>query len=482
MRKAIKKRTKIVCTLGPASQSKNIIKRMVLAGMDCARLNFSHGTYKSHSLLIRNIRQIASDLKRPIAIIQDLQGPKIRVGQLKNGQMRLKKGEEVILAEKEEGDDFIPVQFKDFYRFVKKGDQILLDDGRYELKVVGVIKKKVKCRVINGGLLFSRKGINIPTTKANISPITKKDIEDLEFGIKNDVDFVALSFVQRVNDILRLRSLIKKFEKRFRSSKKKDISTKIIAKIEKKQAIDNFDKILEVVDGVMVARGDLGIETPLSNVPLLQKQIINKCLSAAKPVITATQMLESMIKNPRPTRAEVSDVANAVIDHTDAVMLSEETATGNYPVAAVKTMSRIISETEISPFDDLALDNLQQIGIPIDIAVASSACRLAKSVKAKAILAATISGYTARVISRYRPELPIIVTAESEKVKRQLALSWGVIPYLIPRCKNVDELIRKAVGKIKKENLVKKGDKVIIIGGQPVGKSGNVNLVKIHQV
>ena len=358
----------------------------------------------------------------------------------------------------------------------------MLDDGLLELKVAKIKGKKIICKVVYGGILFSHKGINIPDAKVRIPSLTVKDIKDLEFGIKNDVDWVAISFVQHAQDITGLRQLITKYEKKYFPRRLPSERTKIIAKIEKKQAVENFAGILEAADGIMVARGDLGIETPIQNIPLLQKEMIGKSLVAAKPVITATQMLDSMVRHPRPTRAEVTDVANAVIDHTDAVMLSAESATGKYPVKAVEIMSKIINDTEESSYDDLALENITRGGIEIDTAVSSVAARLLKNVGAKAVLVATISGYTARLVSRYRPEKPIIVAAETEKVRRQLALSWGVVPYVVKSCRTVDELITEVVKIAKRERVAKQGDRVIIIGGQPVGKAGNANLIKIHEV
>ena len=459
---------------------------MVAAGMNVARLNFSHGSNKNHALLMRNLRIISKKRREPIAIMQDLQGPKIRVGDLPAEGVKIKKGDEVCLnplvMDYDEKGKRIPVQYPDLAKVVKKGEHILMDDGLMEMRVLKKQGRNVLCRVIYGGNLFSHKGINLPDTKVVIPSLTKKDIEDLEFGIKNNVDLVAISFVQTVKDIKDLKRLISRFEKKYHPKRRANERTKIVAKIEKKQALVNFDDILKESDGIMVARGDLGIETPIQNIPLVQKEMIGKCLAAAKPVITATQMLESMVRNPRPTRAEVTDVANAVIDHTDAVMLSAETATGKYPVKSVQIMSKIIDDTEESGYDDLILNNVNHGIMPTDKAVSSAATRLARGVGAKAILVATISGYTARIVSRYRPELAIVVTAETERVRRQLALSWGVIPYVVKECKSLDELIKEVVKVAKREKVAKKKDKVIIISGQPVGKAGNVNLIKIHEV
>lgn len=479
------RRTKIVCTLGPASESAGVIQKLVKAGMDVARLNFSHGSYENHAKLMKNIRAASRNEERPVAILQDLQGPKIRFAEIEGGGVELKRGEEICFVPNTtkvsvKNKKVIAVDFADLYEFVEVGQKILLADGLMDVKALAVTKEKVLVKVGNGGFLKSHQGINLPEAKKIINPLTPKDRKDLEFGLKNGVDYVALSFVQTEKDILALRSLIEKIEKKNKTGAK--FPTKIIAKIEKRLAVENFDEILKVTDGIMVARGDLGVETPLQDVPLLQKEIIKKCLAAAKPVITATQMLESMIQNPRPTRAEVSDVANAVIDHTDAVMLSAETANGKHPIEAVATMRRIIEDTEVSPYDDLLLESLVRKDLPLDTAVSNVAVRLAKNISADAMLIATISGYTARIVSRYRPELPIIVTAESDKVRRQTALSWGVVPLVLPPCKSVDELINKTVAKASAAGLIKKGHRIVVIGGQPVGKSGNVNLIKVQQL
>lgn len=483
------KRTKIICTIGPASEKKTVLRKMILAGMDCSRLNFSHGTYGHHKMLISNIRKVAKELDHPVAILADLQGPRIRVGVLPEEGIDLKQGEEIMLfpekifnskflISKQIPNPKIPITYPNLYKEIKPNDKILLDEGLIQLKVLKVKGKEIYCKVIIGGKLISHKSINIPKSGLKISAITKKDKKDLEFAIKNNVDWVAMSFVKNEKDVLQLKRLIKKLERKYKIKQ----STLVISKIEKKEAVDNFDKILRVVDGIMVARGDLGIEMPIEEVPVIQKMIIEKCLKVAKPVITATQMLLSMVEKPKPTRAEVSDVANAVIDHTDAVMLSQESAIGKYPVETVKIMSQIISGTEKSSFDDLKIDNLLKKGLSVDEATASSTARLACEVEAKAVLVATISGDTARIVSRFRPELFIIATASSEKVRRQLALSWGIIPYILPKCKSVDELISRAVAKAKNKKIIKSGDKIIILGGHPVGKSGAVNLVKIHEV
>lgn len=477
------RRTKIVCTIGPASRSKTTLEKMIKAGMNIARLNFSHGEYKEHQQLIKNIRDVSKKYDNPVAVMQDLQGPKIRVGNLPKEGVELKNKSEIILTTnlKSKNTEKIPVAYQYLHKDVKPRDRILMDDGLFELVVKKVDGRDIYCQVINGGLLISHKGINLPDTSVRISAITPKDIEDLEFGIKNKVDFVALSFVRTAKEVYDLKYLIKKFERKYNKQKNYP-TTRIIVKIEKPEAVENFDEILEATDGVMVARGDLGIEMPAPKVPLIQKEIIEKCLELGKPVIVATQMLDSMIRNPRPTRAEVSDVANAVIDHTDAVMLSGESAFGKYPVESVATMSKIINETEKSRFDDLEFRKEISNILPVDDAISSSARLLASKVKSKLILVASITGYTARIVSRYRPELNILATTDSEKVRRQLNLSWGVIPFVLPACKTIEELVDRSIGYIKKKKFVKTGDNIIIIAGQPVGRSGNVNFVEIYKV
>lgn len=458
-----------------------MIRKMIKAGMDCVRLNFSHGTYPEHAGIIRIVRREAKELGVPVAVLADLQGPRVRTGNLPARGCVAKKGSLVTLRAGggKAANGVLPVSYNKLHREVKKNEIILIDEGLIKLKVQSISGRNITCKVMIGGSITSRRGMNFPDSKLSVSSITSKDKQDLEFALKNNVDWVALSFVRSAEDVAYLRRLIKRLEKKHNIRK----PAKIIAKIEKGEAVTDIDSILEETDGIMVARGDLGIELPAARVPIVQKMIIEKCLTAAKPVITATQMLLSMVENARPTRAEASDVANAVVDHTDGVMLSQETAVGKYPVETIKTMSKIISDTEESPYDDLVFSNHKdQAVMPIDSAISYAAGTLARDVEASAVIVATISGYSARLVSRYRPELPIVVAAENEKVRRQLALSWGVIPFVVSRCQSVDELIRKVVACAKHNRIIKKGDKVIIIGGQPVGKAGNVNLVKVHEV
>lgn len=475
------KRTKIVCTIGPASEKADIINKLVKVGMNVARLNFSHGTHEWHGQIIKMIRKISKESGHPIGIIADLQGPRIRVGELpKSGVELIPKSKITLTTDLKKTTGKIPITYADLHKDLAVGHRILLDEGLIELKVLKIVGRDILCEIIVGGILTSHKGVNLPDTSVSLPPLTDKDKDDLKFAIERGVDWIALSFVARASEIYDLRYLIADYEKKINLPKGAPI--KIIAKIEKHEAVKNFNEILEATDGVMIARGDLGIETPAEEVPLVQKHIIDKCLEAAKPVIVATQMLDSMIRKPRPTRAEVSDVANAVIDHTDAVMLSGETASGLYPVEAVETMAKIIKETEASTYDDLVMGAIIKNIKPIDEAVSKVANVLARTVEAKAILAASLSGYTGRIVCRYRPELPILVTTDNERVQRQLTLSWGAIPFVLPPCRSVEELVDRSLGYIKKNKFVKKGDKIIIIAGEPVGRSGNINLIEIKEV
>lgn len=458
------KRTKIICTIGPASNSPTKLRRMMKAGMNVARLNLSHSTHPEHRKLIRSIRSTAKTLNEPIAIIGDLQGPKIRVGDLPEQGIKLQKGKMVE----------IPVTYPNLYRDVKKGHRILLDDGLLEGNCVSGRKGFLKFKVKVGGKLTSHKGMNFPDSMLRVSAITEKDKRDAAFSVQQQLEWVALSFVTDPKDVRRMRKILAK------AAKKGQALPKIIAKIEKHEAIDGFDKILKEVDGVMVARGDLGIEIPAEQVPLAQKNIIDRCREQAKPVIVATQMLDSMIRNPRPTRAEVSDVANAVIDHTDAIMLSGESATGKYPVEAVQTMARIVRETEESSFDDIPIEESARMAELIEDAISGAANLLAHTVDAKMILVATMSGNAARMVSRYRPELPIVATTATEYVRHQLNISWSVMPVALPKVTDIEDLIDKSIARIKKNKWVKKGDTVIILAGQPVGK--RVNFVEVKKI
>lgn len=477
-----KKRTKIICTIGPACESKEVLKKMVEAGMNVARLNFSHGNFDNHEILIKNIRELNKKTGSAIAIMQDLQGPKIRVGLLPEAGIDLKENDLVTFDTSLDKyvKDIIPIDYSDLHKFLKKGERLLLDDGRIETKIIEVAGTKIITKVVVSGHIVSHKGINVPDSKLTVRTLTEKDKADAKFGVAHKVDFIALSFVTSAEDILDLRYLIKQFEKELNIVSEQPI--RIIAKIERSEAVKNIKEILAVADGIMVARGDLGIETPAKDVPLIQKKLVDLALDYAKPVIVATQMLDSMQNNPRPTRAEVSDVANAVIDHTDAVMLSNETATGKYPVETVKTMAEIIIGTEKSVYDDLLMHEPKNKNTKVDEVISQFSRSLAEKVGAKAILAASLSGETARLISRYRPELPIVVATATDRVRCQLNLSWGVLPFVLQPCQTIEELVERAVSQLKKLSLVKAGDRLIVVAGEPVGQAGNVNLLEVREV
>ncbi|MCX6779349.1 MAG: pyruvate kinase [Candidatus Magasanikbacteria bacterium] len=477
------KRTKIVCTIGPSSSSSTVIEALVKAGLNVARINFSHGTHESNGKLIDLVRKAAEKVKSPVAVIGDLQGPRIRVGVLPPEGLILKKGSlvKINVSLIKANDGQIPVTYKNLIKDLSVNERILFDDGKLELLAKKIQGHIIEAEVIVGGTLTSNKGINLPDSTVSINALTVKDKEDLKFIITKDVDFVALSFVKSAQDVLDLRFLIKDLSGK-QAAKKKKPEIKIISKIEKHEAIKNIDEIIDASDGIMVARGDLGLEMPAEEVPLLQKRIISKCLEAAKPVIVATQMLESMTHNPRPTRAEVSDVANAVIDHTDAVMLSGETASGEYPIEAVEIMSKVIKRTESSIFDDLPYNEFFDSKQKTDTVMSGLSRLLAERIKAKAILAASLSGETGRQISRFRPELLIFVSTDNEKVQRQLNLSWGIIPFILPTCRTVEELIERSLVYLRKGKLNKKSDKLIIIAGEPVGAAGGVNWVEVKEV
>ncbi|MFA6475026.1 MAG: pyruvate kinase [Patescibacteria group bacterium] len=473
------KRTKIVCTIGPASESKPVLIKMLQAGMDVARLNFSHGTYDSHKVLIANIRAAAKQVGKTIAIMQDLQGPRIRVGEVHRDGIELTRGEPVVFIPQSfinykllitGKEKIIPLGYEQLYKFTKPGKHILINDGLIDIQVKHIKDKFIYGTVVKPGFIFSHKGINLPGVSIEADVITDKDREDLKFGLSQDVDYVALSFVKDASNVRALRKLIGKHPVR------------IISKIERKEALDNFKEILNESDGIMVARGDLGIEIRPADVPLAQKSIIQQCMLVGKPVIVATQMLESMILNPRPTRAEVSDVANAVIDHTDAVMLSGESAFGKYPVEAVAMMSDIISETERSKYDDVPLHFLALHDQTVEDAISVVADDLAEQPRVRAIVVHSLSGHAARMIARHRPAKQVITLTNNAATKHQLALSWGVDTILIPTCHSLDQLIKLTTTALKKAKVVKTGDFIVLVTGQPVAKSGGLNLVKLHQV
>ncbi|MBI4053945.1 MAG: pyruvate kinase [Candidatus Doudnabacteria bacterium] len=474
------KKTKIICTIGPASEKPETISAMAQAGMDVVRLNLSHAHYDFHKKVIGQVRQLAKALNRPIGVMLDLQGPKIRVGELARPVL-LKRGQTVVLTHREkelEPTKFsvIPLQ-EDLRSSLSKDDLILIDDGKIHLSVERVQGLKIWARALVGGEVGSHKGINLPRSTVKIPIISAKDEADLKFGLENDADFVALSFVRTHSDIIQLNKLIEKH-----NPEKFELPW-VIAKIEKGEAVKNFDKILQYSQGAMVARGDLGVEIPAAEVPLVQKRIIEACLRSAKLSVVATQMLDSMVNSPTPTRAEVSDVANAVVDHADAVMLSQETAVGKYPIKAVEVMAKIIEETEKSPYDDLQHGYLDDQKLSRAAAIADSAHELSKNTNARAIVGATLSGFTARMIAHQRPQnAEVIMMTNSPKVYRQLSLLWGVRPFILQRCRTLDELIQNSVGLAKRQKLVEKGDKIVVVTGQPVGMRENMNLVEVQTV
>jgi len=470
------RKTKIVCTIGPASESPEMLRKLIQAGMNVARLNFSHGDYAEHGERIRNIRKVSEELGAPTAILLDTKGPEIRIGKLKEEPIELVQDRHIILTTEEiPGDaEKISVTYANLPRDVKPGSTILIDDGLIALTVVDVRGNEIECRIVNGGTLKSRKGVNVPGVRIALPGITEKDRADIIFGIEQGIDFIAASFVRKASDVLEIRQLLEECGA---------THIQIISKIENQEGVDNLDEILEVSDGLMVARGDLGVEIPAEEVPLVQKRMIAKCNLAGKPVITATQMLDSMQRNPRPTRAEASDVANAIFDGTDAIMLSGETAAGKYPVESVLTMARIAEKAEsaLEYREILTKQSLAQqrtVTEAISQAVANSAMDL----DAKAIITSTESGYTARMISKYRPKSPIIAVTPHERVTRRLALVWGVIPVVGEVAKNTDDMFENAVDAAVRMGHVRLGDLVIITAGVPVGRTGTTNLIKVHHV
>lgn len=480
-KQAMNKRTKIVCTIGPACEDVSTLQKMVEAGMNVARLNFSHGTYENHALLIKNIRTVSAQTGIPVTIVQDLQGPKIRVGDLPEAGVDFTEDAELIFDTSIDvySGSVIPVTYSELHTHVSDGERLLLNDGRVETVVTAVEGTQIHVRVVHGGLITAHKGINIPDSGLTISALTEKDKQDVRFGIEQGVDMVALSFVTTAEDITALRAHIEAVEQELQLTPEYPIQ--IIAKIERKAAIDHLDSIIDAVDGVMVARGDLGIEIPAAQVPAAQKDIIKLALSHAKPVIVATQMLDSMQDSPRPTRAEVSDVANAVIDHADAVMLSNETATGTYPVEAVTTMAEIVSETEETEYDRLDVSTIKPNN-KIQDAVSQMSRVLAEEVHAKAILATSLTGTTGRLISHYRPELPIVVGTTHERVQHQLNLSWGVVPLLLPLCSSTEELAAALMEQVGEAGYAQSGDTLIMVTGGSVGKPGDIHGLEVISV
>ena len=472
------KKTKIIATLGPSSSGRAKLGKIAAAGMDAVRLNFSHGTHSEYTQIIKDVRAVAAGEGRPLAIIADIQGPKIRVGEVGPGGVSLSKSEMIKLSSlavpraRRVEIKTIPVSYRKPGGVLSVGDKVLLDDGRLVIKVTRVLSDaEVQCRVIKGGTLKSRKGINLPGKDIDLPSLTPKDRKDIEFALAAGVDYLAQSFIRTAGDVIKLRKL---------AGRLTDRKVRIIAKIEKREAIENIDEIISEADAVMIARGDLGVEIAPERVPYWQKELIRKARSQARTVITATQMLESMIENPTPTRAEASDVANAVYDGTDCVMLSGETAVGKYPVAAVRTMNRITRTVERSlpGFHP----GTAQPAKSVTRVISAAACEVADSMKARAIVTPTSSGTTAYEISKHRPKTPIIAISSDHDVVNQLSLAWGVLPGVVAPAKDTEDMFAKAIAAAVAAGLAGKGDMIVITAGVLVNVPGTTNLIKIHKI
>ncbi|MGG3560382.1 pyruvate kinase [Neobacillus rhizosphaerae] len=472
------RKTKIVCTIGPASESVEKLTQLINSGMNVARLNFSHGDFEEHGARIRNIREAAKETGKTVAILLDTKGPEIRTNNMVNGAIELKAGDNVIVSmtEVEGTAEKFSVTYQGLIEDVHVGSKILLDDGLIGLEVIEVNKaaNEIHTKILNSGTLKNKKGVNVPGVSVNLPGITEKDTKDILFGIEQGIDFIAASFVRRAKDVLEIRQLLEE---------NNATHIHIIPKIENQEGVDNIDEILEISDGLMVARGDLGVEIPAEEVPLVQKMLIKKCNALGKPVITATQMLDSMQRNPRPTRAEASDVANAIFDGTDAIMLSGETAAGIYPVEAVQTMHNIASRAEQAlDHKEILSSRSKDTGHNLTDAIGQSVAHTALNLEVNAIITPTESGHTARMISKYRPKAPIVAVAANDKVSRQLSLVWGVYSRITSMCSTTDEMLELSVQESLNSGIVKHGDLVVITAGVPVGEAGTTNLMKIHVV
>lgn len=470
------RRTKIVCTLGPASDSEQVIRELMLAGMNVARLNFSHGTHEEQRGKLELVKKVREELKLPVALLLDTKGPEIRTRDIKGGKLELKKGQSFTLTNKEIlGDENgVSITYGELYQDVKAGDSILIDDGLIELKVDKVVDEDILCTVQNGGFISNKKGINVPGVSLKMPFISTKDYEDIVFAVEEGFDFIAASFTRSAEDIMEIRKILEE---------KGCDHIKIIAKIENMQGVENVNEILRVADGIMIARGDMGVEIPLEEVPIIQKCLIKKSFESGKPVITATQMLDSMMKNPRPTRAETTDVANAIYQGTSAIMLSGETASGQYPVEALKTMVRIAVRTE-ADIDYNARFKRRTIMENPDItsAVSHATCTTAVDLNAAAIITVTKSGRTVRMVTKYRPGCMIIGCCMDEFVCRQLNLYWGVEPLLLEKEDDADQLFKHAVEAAEEQGLVKRGEMTVLTAGVPLGITGTTNLIKVQVV
>lgn len=471
------RKTKIVCTIGPSSQDEKTFKELVVNGLNVARLNFSHGSHEEHQKKIDTIKKVRQELGTSTAIMLDTKGPEIRTRDFENGQIELVEGQEIILTSRNilGNDKIISITYENFAIDVKKGNNVLIDDGLIQLEVTEEINSTdLLCVVKNNGIVKNKKGVNLPDVKINLASLAENDKSDILFGIKNDIDYIAASFIRKAEDVIDIRRVLEENNAGH---------IMIISKIENRQGVENIDEIIKVSDGIMVARGDLGVEIPAEEVPLVQKSLIKKCNEAGKPVITATQMLDSMMRNPRPTRAEVSDVATAIFEGSDAIMLSGETASGSYPLEAVKTMSRIAVMIENSlNYEEIIMNKKVGFNKSITDALSYSTCRTCLDLKASAIISATSTGYTAAAVSRFRPISPIIAATSNEKVMRKMSLYWGIYPIKIDRMNSTDEIIQQSVDYALELDYIKNGDLIVITAGVPVGVAGNTNLLKVHIV
>ncbi|MFW6264938.1 MAG: pyruvate kinase [Bacillota bacterium] len=474
------RKTKIVGTLGPASNDKKTLTKLVDAGLDVVRLNLSHGNYKDHSDLIDLVREVEDDLGKTVGIMLDTKGPEVRIGAIENDKVELISGDKIIFTTEEivGNKDKVSISYKKICEEIEQGSKILIDDGLIELKVQDVDENEFECEVVNGGILGSRKGVNIPGISLSLPVLTESDMEYIKFGIKMEINFIAASFIRKSCDIISIRNFLEKEGAK---------GIYLIAKIENQEGVDNIDEIIKVADGVMIARGDLGVEIPPEQVPVIQKRIIRKCNEAAKPVITATQMLDSMIRNPRPTRAEASDVANAIIDGTDAIMLSGESAVGKFPIESVKTMDNIAQEIENSSFyQELIYKSMiknKSKNNTVTEAISFSSCEVAHDIKSKCILCVTTSGTTARMVSKYRPYTKVIAVTDNKYVKHFLTICWGVYPLqCFVKTTNTDEMINNSISTVKNYGLLEAEDLVVVTAGLPIQMSGKTNFIEVIEV